>query len=282
MKPPGSRLGVFVLVDLVVFRLLKRLCKELIDRSDPAIFNLVNTSFRAHSRPRSVVFPMRGTAKWRIHPLHMERLVLNSPEKLARLRPHMTNSDLIRLERLVDGYSRLISELMDEGRKAFYLNFMFHQLSGLRQTQMRIMEQEVERVHCILMRHIVRRPKARRFAHLRPIFFGCPDLPVFKWNRDKVGQSVTANDGLHFNVVALVPPRTDPIFPVEFQYWLRGPLSRLTVPLDQHFQENERKYLNRRLARIDVTQITEGTMADYTLKTFKNGRVDEDSILVLK
>ena len=185
-------------------------------------------------------------------------------------------------EQLVEAYSRHISELVDEGRKAFYLNFMFNQLPGSRETQTQIMEQEIERVHSILMHHIVRRPKAKRFAHLRPIFFGCPDLPVFKWNREKVGQSATANDGLHFNVVALVPPRNDPILPVEFQYWLRGPLSRLTAPLDQHFRENGRKYLNGRLARIDVTPISEGTMADYTFKAFKHGRIDEDSILVLK
>lgn len=198
----------------------------------------------------------------------------------------MTNyhqhSESERREQLVEAHSHRISELMDEGRRAYYLNFMFNQLPGSRQTQLHIMAQEVERVHCILMHHIVRRPKAARFAHLRPIFFGCPDLPVFKLNRDKVGPSVTANDGLHFNVVALLPPRNDPILPVEFQYWLRGPLSRLTVPLDQHFQENGRKYLNRRLARIHVTPITEGTMADYTFKTFKHGRIDEDSILVLR
>ncbi|MGY8685674.1 hypothetical protein Q2941_49400 [Bradyrhizobium sp. UFLA05-153] len=191
-------------------------------------------------------------------------------------------SESERRERVVEAYSHRIGELMDEGRRAYYLNFMFNQLPGARQTQTQIMTQEVERVHWTLMHHIVRRPNAERFAHLRPIFLGCPDLPVFKWNRDKVGQSVTANDGLHFNAVALVPPRTDPILPVEFQYWLRGPLSRLTVPLDQHFQENGRKYLNRRLARIDVTPITEGTMTDYTLKTFKHGRIDEDSILILK
>jgi len=190
-------------------------------------------------------------------------------------------SEFERREQLVDAYSHRISELMDEGRRAYYLNFMFNQLPGTRETQMRIMVQEVERVHRNLMHHIVRRPKAARFAHLRPVFFGCPDLPVFKSNRHKVGQFVTANDGLHFNVIALVPPRNDPILPAEFQYWLRGPLSRMTVPLDQHFQESGRFYLNRRLARIDVTPITEGTMADYTFKTFKNGRVDEDSILVL-
>jgi len=35
------------------------------------------------------------------------------------------------------------------------------------------------------------------------------------------------------------------------------------------------------LARIHATPVTIGTMADYTLKTFKHGRVDSDSMLVL-
>jgi hypothetical protein len=56
---------------------------------------------------------------------------------------------------------------------------------------------------------------------------------------------------------------------------------RITVPLDQHFQEESKFYLNDRLARIHVTPVNYGTMMDYTLKAFKHGRVDEDAILVL-
>jgi len=53
------------------------------------------------------------------------------------------------------------------------------------------------------------------------------------------------------------------------------------VPLDLHFRERGTFYLNDRLARVHVTPVNNGTMADYTLKTFKHGRVDWDSILVL-
>jgi hypothetical protein len=184
-------------------------------------------------------------------------------------------------EQIVAGYSQRIEEWIDEGRQAYHLNFMFHQLPKSRTTQMRIMEQEVTRVHSILTRRIVRRPKARRWMHLRPIFLGCPDLPVFKWNRGEVRQHSAANEGLHFNVVALVPPRKDPVLPVEFQYWHRGPLSRLMVSLDQHFQQST-FYSNDRLARIHATPVVDGTMADYTFKAFKHGRVDEDQILILQ
>jgi hypothetical protein len=121
-----------------------------------------------------------------------------------------------------------------------------------------------------------------KWTHLRPIFIGSHDLPVFKWDRGEQHRLDVVNDGLHFNLVALVPPAIHPMLPVEFQYWIRGPLSRLRVPLDQHFEENKRFYLNDRLGRIHVTRIQRGTMADYTLKAFKHGRAGWDSLLVLK
>jgi hypothetical protein len=184
-------------------------------------------------------------------------------------------------EQLVQGYSHLIREKMDEGRYAYFVNFMFNQLSGSRQAQMEVMTQEVERVHSILMHHIIRRPKAQNWSHLRPIFVGCHDLPVFKWNRPGLNRLDVVNDGLHFNVIALVPPPCHPVLPSWFQYRMWGPQSRLKLSLDEHFLERSQFYLNDRLARINVTPVEYGTMADYTLKTFKHGRVDADSILVL-
>ena len=94
---------------------------------------------------------------------------------------------------------------MDEGRDAYFVNFMFNQLPGSRQTRMGIMTQEVERVHSILTHHIVRRPQLEKWDHLRPIFIGSHDLPVFKWGCRELHRLNVVNDGLHFNVVALVP-----------------------------------------------------------------------------
>ena len=182
---------------------------------------------------------------------------------------------------LVQAYSRLIKEKMDEGRDAYFLNFMFNQLSGSRQTQMAIMTQEVERAHSILTHHILRRPKVAKWAHLRPIFIGSHDLPVFKWKHAELQRLDLANDGLHFNVIALVPPPARSILPSWFHYRMWGPQSRLKEPLDLHFRECRRFYLNDRLARLHATPVSQGTMADYTLKAFKHGRVDADSILIL-
>jgi hypothetical protein len=58
--------------------------------------------------------------------------------------------------------------------------------------------------------------------------------------------------------------------------------SRLRVSLDEHFAQNGHLYLTDKLRRIHPTRITRGTMADYTLKNVKKGRVDPDDILILK
>jgi hypothetical protein len=198
------------------------------------------------------------------------------------MKQHQSHQRFQDREQLVQGYSRLIREKMDEGREGYFLNFMFNHLPGSRSTQMGIMTQEVERVHSILMHHMVRRPKVEKWAHLRPIFIGCHDFPVFKWDRGELHRLDVVNDGMHFNVLALVPRASHPGLPDWFQYRLWGPQSRLKVPLDQHFRERGRFYLNDRLARIHATLVEHGTMADYTLKNFKHGRVDGDSLLILK
>jgi hypothetical protein len=184
-------------------------------------------------------------------------------------------------EQLVEAYSRLIREKMDEGRESYFLNFMFNHLPGSRRIKMEIMTQEVGRVHAILTHHIVRRPQLDKWVQLRPIFIGCHDLPVFKWVRPQLQRLNVVNDGMHFNVLALVPRARHPIWPDWFQYRMAGPQSRLKVPLDLHFHECSKFYLNDRLARIHATLVEHGTMADYMLKNFKHGRVDEDSLLIL-
>jgi hypothetical protein len=66
------------------------------------------------------------------------------------------------------------------------------------------------------------------------------------------------------------------------QFAIRGRRSRLTVPLKKHFEQCQQFYLNDVLYRLHVTPITKGSMADYTLKAFKHGRVSSDSIQVWK
>src|SRR3954454_17134812 len=105
---------------------------------------------------------------------------------------------------------------------------------------MGIMIQEGERGHSILTHHIVSLPNTPGWAHLRPIFIGSHDLPMFKRKRRELNRLDVANDGLHLNVVALVARPRDPVLPDWFQYRMWGPQSRLKVPLVQHFQDKSK------------------------------------------
>jgi hypothetical protein len=184
-------------------------------------------------------------------------------------------------EQIIAGYSEIIKEQITLGFRPNYISFMFNHIPGNAAIKMDVMTAEIKRVHDILTRHIVRRPRAENWCHLRPIFIGCPDLPVWKHEKELV-RNLVVNDGLHYNVVALVPEEARPNMPIQVQFILWGRRSRLKVPLKVHFQQNQQFYLNDYLSRIHVTPITKGTMAGYTLKAFKNGLVDPDRVQVWK
>jgi hypothetical protein len=197
------------------------------------------------------------------------------------LRQHNDQMYLNRHKRelIVLGYSEMIRNHIDLGWDPYYVSFMFNHIPGSRVAKMEVMRQEVTRVHCILTRHIVRRPEAPEWRHLRPKIIGCHDLPVWKHQKEIV-QNLVVNDGLHFNAVVLVPQPARTDMPIKVQFLLWGRQSRLCLPLDEHFCLNQRFYVNDALARIHVTPITSGPMGDYTLKAFKHGLVSADSIQI--
>jgi hypothetical protein len=143
---------------------------------------------------------------------------------------------ILNLPVIIAGYDQLLRENI-QGRDAYFVNFMFNPLPGGINARIEQMRQEVSRVHDILTRHIVRKPKSENWAHLRPIFIGCPDLPVAKNHQTERLKDVKINDGMHYNVDALVPfpcvPNQDPLVKKQ---------SRLRVPLDEHFAQNKHIY----------------------------------------
>ncbi len=177
----------------------------------------------------------------------------------------------------IDGYSELIGMHVGEGRIPYFINFMFNNIPGSPKRKMEAMTSEVIRVHDILARHTIRKPRSKAWQHLRPIFVGCPDLPVRKNDKELV-RNLQVNGGLHFNVVALVAPHEPEHAVNPFTAHLK---SRLKVSLKAHFEQCQRFYLNDYLSRIHVTPINDGTMADYTFKAFKWNRISSDDILVL-
>jgi hypothetical protein len=155
---------------------------------------------------------------------------------------------------------------------------MFHSIPGSREAKLEAMKRDVVRVHDLLIRHTVHKPNSENWKASRPIFIGCPDLPVIKRQKQHV-RNFMVNDGLHFNAISLTAPaRSANHQPLTHLYL---PKSRLKVTLEEHFRRQQRMYQTEHLYRIDVKPITEGTMADYTLKAFKNGYVTPDQVLVL-
>jgi hypothetical protein len=180
---------------------------------------------------------------------------------------------------IVQGYDQTIWSYVLRGMIPNYVNFMFRPLPGREEVRKEIMTAAVERVHKTLTQHVVRKSERENWTHLRPIFIGCHDRPVWKHEKE-LGRAYLPNDGLHFNVMALMPPK-NPLPPGMDQHALMPKQSRLRVSLADHIAEKPNLYQKDPLYRIHVTEITTGTMADYMLKTFKHGYASSDDILIL-
>jgi hypothetical protein len=180
-------------------------------------------------------------------------------------------------EELVAGYSEMIEENMF-GRVAHYINFMFNSIPGSRKTKIEIMEKDITRAYGLLLRSTIRKLDSENWQASRPIFIGCPDLPVVKREKQHI-RNFMVNDGLHFNVISLTPAIYGAARPLAHLFL---PRSKLKVSLEEHFRLKQEMYQTEYLYRIYATPITEGTMADYTFKAFRNGRVSYDEIRVWK
>jgi hypothetical protein len=179
-------------------------------------------------------------------------------------------------EKLIAGYADAIEEKMF-GRVAHYINFMFNSIPGKRGTKIEIMNKDVTRAFGLLLRSTVRKPESIYWQASRPIFIGCPDLPVIKREKQHI-RNFIVNNGLHFNAICLSPAICGEGRQLAHRF---VPRSRLKVSLDEHFRLQQNLYQTEHLYRVHVTPITDGKMADYTFKTFKNGNVSGDDILVL-
>jgi hypothetical protein len=180
-------------------------------------------------------------------------------------------------EEQIAGFSAMIEENMP-GRVAHYINFMFNSIHGSRKTRIEIMGKDVTRAHGLLLRSIIRKLGSANWQASRPIFIGCPDLPVVKREKQHI-RNFMVNDGLHFNVISLTPAIYGAARPLTHLFL---PRSKLKVSLEEHFRLKQEMYRTEYLYRVHATPITEGTMADYAFKTFRNGHISSDDILILK
>lgn len=163
----------------------------------------------------------------------------------------------------VEAYSHWTKALVEGGWNANFVNLMFNHLPKRQSCFTDPMEDEAERVYRTLLTRVVRSPR-KQIGSL-PIFWGCPDFPV--WKVGKVSRrDEGVNAGRHYNGLLFLPP-----------------VSRLECSLSEHFDQNSEQYVGRGrpLQRLHVTPMSFGNMSDYALKAFKRGHIAYDNVLIL-
>lgn len=171
-------------------------------------------------------------------------------------------------------YEQRIADHLAEGYIAFYGNVMFNHISGGQDRKKSIMTYEVERLHSLVTRHIVRERDAALCQPWRPIFYGCHDGKVVKTPRG-LSRLVLPNSGFHFNFLMLLRvPGTAP---------MNSQVRRLgrTCDLVGHFGQYQHLYRSDVVSRIFVMPMNQGNMTSYMLKTFANGKADWNDITIL-
>jgi hypothetical protein len=168
---------------------------------------------------------------------------------------------------LVEGFTRMVTDRVNDGWSSHFLTFLFSQLPGPRGAVIQSMKDELHRVYSTFLTRTHRKPRTASSDEL-PFLIGAADLPVYKRDRDS-SPLVLCNGGLHFHALLLVPPDT-----------------RLALPVEEHFRANGGMYLGKRgsIVTLDVRPVTEGhdRVVDYLFKTVLRGRVSyDDGVLVL-
>jgi hypothetical protein len=146
------------------------------------------------------------------------------------------------------------------------MTVMFNQLHGNDRTKNSQMQIAVGGLYASLLTRITRKP--RQSYEIHPKLIACPDWPVHKHDKMQLSE-ITTNDGMHYHGVLLTPP-----------------VSRLRIPVAQHFTENTDVYLcDPVLARLDVRPFNPSDVqdvVDYALKGLKTNRLpDEETLLIL-
>ena len=168
---------------------------------------------------------------------------------------------------MVTGYTRLVTDRVEDGWSCHLLTATFSQLPGPRAAVIQSMKGELARVYSTFITRVHRKPRSASTDEL-PILIGAADLPVHKRDR-KSSPLVLCNAGLHFHNLLLVPPRT-----------------RLDETVEQHFRDHAGMYAGERrlIAHLDVEPVFVGheRVVDYAFKTVLRGRVAyDDGVLLL-
>ena len=84
---------------------------------------------------------------------------------------------------LVEGFTRMVTDRVDDGWSSHFLTFLFSQLPGPRSAVIQSMKDELYRVYSTFVTRTHRKPRTASSDEL-PFLIGAADLPVYKRDRD--------------------------------------------------------------------------------------------------
>jgi hypothetical protein len=168
------------------------------------------------------------------------------------------------VQRLLQGYGKMIRDHMDLGWHGYFLSFMFSHIPGSDASRLQEMKKHLGWFYGRLANASVPKASSPKWSEFLPKIVLAPDLPVPKRSRQRL-RDVTINDGIHWHGLMVV----NPLAPK-----MRG-------PLDAHINGNRHKYLVGSIREIDVIPITHTPeyLTGYGLKSLKS-RFSPDEIVI--
>jgi hypothetical protein len=166
---------------------------------------------------------------------------------------------------IVQAYGSWIQQHVDLGWDAYFITFMFENISGSSEVKVQQMQEEITKFYEKLATRAVRKPRSEKWVHLLPkgVFF--PDVPGYKKSFSHI-KDISINDGIHFHGIMVATPEC-----------------RLKEPLHLHLMRKRKLYTGGKLYRIDAEPITSDApfVTDYGGKAVKRRRFSNDHVLLL-
>ena len=115
------------------------------------------------------------------------------------------------IKELIAGIPSIVHSRMQEGWTACRLGIMFKQMPVDGRLAIDWMKRDIAAFHRTLTHRSLRRAHRPAVSDKRPIFFGAPDIGGSgsgQRKRKVAGGDIRINDGLHYDSILLIPPRT--------------------------------------------------------------------------
>jgi hypothetical protein len=164
---------------------------------------------------------------------------------------------------IVQAYGDWIQQHLDLGWDAYFVTFMFRNISGSNEVKIQQMHEGITRFYEKLATRAVRKPRSEKWVHLLPkgvFFFRCTRIQKNRLQHSR------DNDGIHFHGIMVATQE-----------------GRLKEPLHLHLMRKRKLYVRGKIYGIDAEQITSraGFVTDYGGKAIKRRRFSNDHVLLL-